>query len=139
MLARLIILLTVVFAALIAGAPISVAEPPAPPAPIIPPPVQPANIGDLKFEARHYYDSGAYLTDLQLTSAAIPRGSASRTRGTANNVADTPDAGRPCVIGMAPELHRSKPKRANDLRKQPTGWSASCWASPPARSQNRCG
>jgi hypothetical protein len=103
MLARLIILLTVVFAALIAGAPISVAEPPAPPAPIIPPPVQPANIGDLKFEARHYYDSGAYLTDLQLTTAAIPRGGASRTRGTANNVADTPDAGRPCVIGMAPE------------------------------------
>ena len=73
MLARLIILLTVVFAALIAGAPISVAEPPAPPAPIIPPPVQPANIGDLKFEATHYYDSGAYLTDLQLTTAAIPR------------------------------------------------------------------
>jgi hypothetical protein len=42
MLARLIILLTAVFAALIAGAPVSqVAEPPAPPAPIIPPPVQP--------------------------------------------------------------------------------------------------
>jgi hypothetical protein len=73
MLARLIILLTAVFAALIAGAPVSVAEPPAPPAPIIPPPVQPANIGDLKFEATHYYDSGAYLTDLQLATAGSAR------------------------------------------------------------------
>lgn len=45
------------------------AEPPAPPAPIVPPPVQPANIGDLKTEATAYYDSGAYLTDLQLATA----------------------------------------------------------------------
>jgi hypothetical protein len=41
------------------------ASPPAPPSPIVPAPVQPANIGDLKTEATQYYDSGAYLTDLQ--------------------------------------------------------------------------
>src|SRR5204862_5681527 len=33
------------------------------------PPVQPPNIGDLKIEATHFHDSGAYLTDLQLTAA----------------------------------------------------------------------
>jgi acid phosphatase len=49
---------------LLVGAPGAVAEPPAPPTPIVPPPVQPANIGDLKTEAIAYYDSGAYLTDL---------------------------------------------------------------------------
>lgn len=55
--------------ALLAGAPVAVAEPPAPPTPIFPPPVQPANIGDLKTEATAYYDSGAYLTELQLAAA----------------------------------------------------------------------
>jgi HAD superfamily, subfamily IIIB (Acid phosphatase) len=54
---------------LLACAPAAVAEPPAPPAPIVPPPVQPANVGDLKIEAKAYYDSGAYLTDLQLAAA----------------------------------------------------------------------
>jgi predicted secreted acid phosphatase len=54
---------------LIGFAPVAAAQPPAPPAPIIPAPVQPANIGDLKFEAIRYYDSGAYLTDLQLAAA----------------------------------------------------------------------
>ena len=53
--------------------PTAVAEPPAPPSPIVPPPVQPANIGELKTEATQYYDSGAYLTDLQLAAwPAIP-------------------------------------------------------------------
>jgi hypothetical protein len=61
--------IALVVGALIGFAPAAIAEPPAPPAPIIPPPVQPANIGDLKFEATHYYDSGAYLTDLQLAVA----------------------------------------------------------------------
>ncbi|MDT5016632.1 MAG: hypothetical protein QOD39_2792 [Mycobacterium sp.] len=51
-------------AAIIASSPV-LAEPPAPPVPIIPPPVQPANIGDLKTDAIGYYDSGAYLTNLQ--------------------------------------------------------------------------
>jgi len=55
--------------ALVGFAPSAVAEPPAPPAPIIPPPVQPANIGDLKTAATDYYNSGAYLTDLQLAAA----------------------------------------------------------------------
>lgn len=55
--------------ALLACAPAAVAEPPAPPAPIVPPPVQPANVGDLKTEATAYYESGAYLTDLQLAAA----------------------------------------------------------------------
>jgi len=62
-----------VAAASIAFAPTAVASPPAPPSPIIPPPVQPPNIGDLKTEARAYYDSGAYLTDLQQAAwPAIP-------------------------------------------------------------------
>ncbi|MDT5242803.1 MAG: hypothetical protein QOD36_179 [Mycobacterium sp.] len=65
-------LVVAVTAALIGFAPAAFAEPPAPPAPIIPPPAQPANIGDLKFDATDYYDSGAYLTDLQLaTSPAL--------------------------------------------------------------------
>src|SRR6476469_1654277 len=58
-----------VIGALIGFAPTALAEPPAPPAPIIPPPVQPANIGDLKFTATDYYNSGAYLTDLQIATA----------------------------------------------------------------------
>jgi acid phosphatase len=66
---RTVVALALVICALIGFAPAALAEPPAPPAPIIPPPVQPANIGDLKFEAIDYYDSGAYLTDLQLAAA----------------------------------------------------------------------
>lgn len=53
----------------ILAAPVAGAEPPPPPVPIIPSPVQPANIGDVKTEAIQYYDSGAYLTDLQLATA----------------------------------------------------------------------
>ena len=65
-----VVVVTAAFAALLVGlAPVALAEPPAPPAPIIPPPVQPANVGDLKSEATQYYDSGAYLTDLQLAAA----------------------------------------------------------------------
>lgn len=56
-------------ALLLAGTPVAAAQPPAPPAPIIPPPVEPANIGDLKNDAVAYYDSGAYLTNLQQTAA----------------------------------------------------------------------
>jgi acid phosphatase len=62
-------LVAAVAGVLIGVAPAALAEPPAPPAPIIPPPVQPANIGDLNFDATNYYDSGAYLTDLQLAAA----------------------------------------------------------------------
>src|SRR6476469_9352700 len=62
-------LVAAVACALIGFAPAALAEPPAPPAPIIPPPVQPANIGDLKLTAGDYYNSGAYLTDLQLATA----------------------------------------------------------------------
>jgi predicted secreted acid phosphatase len=58
-----------VVGALVGFAPTAGAEPPAPPAPIIPPPVQPANIGDLKFAAIDYYNSGASLTDLQIAAA----------------------------------------------------------------------
>jgi predicted secreted acid phosphatase len=64
-----VVLVAAVTGALIGFAPGALAEPPAPPAPIIPPPVQPANIGDLKFEATQYYESGAYLTDLQQAAA----------------------------------------------------------------------
>jgi predicted secreted acid phosphatase len=51
------------FAVVVAG--LIVLAPPA----LAEPPVQPANIGDLKTEATQYYDSGAYLTDLQLATA----------------------------------------------------------------------
>jgi predicted secreted acid phosphatase len=61
--------ITLVTGALIAFAPSALAEPPSPPVPIIPPPVQPANIGDLKFAATDYHNSGAYLTDLQIATA----------------------------------------------------------------------
>jgi predicted secreted acid phosphatase len=54
---------------LFVGAPVAEANPPAPPTPIVPAPVQPANVGDLKTEAVAYYDSGAYLTDLQSATA----------------------------------------------------------------------
>ncbi len=64
---------TALAAATIVLAPAAAASPPAPPSPIIPPPVQPANLGDLKADARGYYDSGAYLTDLQQAAwPAIP-------------------------------------------------------------------
>jgi acid phosphatase len=56
---------TALAATAIVFAPAAVASPPAPPSPIVPAPVQPANLGDLKTDARGYYDSGAYLTDLQ--------------------------------------------------------------------------
>ncbi len=59
----------VVAAVVFGGAPTAAAEPPAPPAPIVPAPVQPPNIGELKADAIRYYDSGAYLTDLQLATA----------------------------------------------------------------------
>jgi predicted secreted acid phosphatase len=63
----------VVSAAALLFSPIAGAEPPAPPSPIVPPPVQPPNIGDLKNLATQYYDSGAYLTDLQQAAwPAIP-------------------------------------------------------------------
>ena len=69
MLGRSALASVVVAILLVVGAGTAAAEPPAPPAPILPPPVQPANIGDLKTEATQYYDSGAYLTDLQLAAA----------------------------------------------------------------------
>jgi acid phosphatase len=65
----LVALVAAVTCTLIGFAPVVLAEPPAPPAPIIPPPVQPTNIGDLKFTAIDYYNSGAYLADLQLAAA----------------------------------------------------------------------
>ena len=52
---RFVAVLTAVVTGMLVGfAPVALAEPPAPPAPIIPPPVQPATIGDMKFEATHY-------------------------------------------------------------------------------------
>jgi acid phosphatase len=56
-------------AAVIASSP-ALAQPPAPPAPIIPSPVPPANVGDLKRDAVAYYDSGAYVTNLQHAAAS---------------------------------------------------------------------
>lgn len=56
-------------AVLLTTAPGAVAQPPAPPTPIVPPPGQPHNLGDLKAEVIRYHDSGAYLTDLQAAAA----------------------------------------------------------------------
>src|ERR1700754_4869042 len=56
-------------AALFFAVPMAHAQPPAPAAPIIPPPVEPANVGDRKTDAVAYYDSGAYLTNLQQAAA----------------------------------------------------------------------
>ena len=67
--------------AIFIGSPVALAEPPAPPAPIIPAPMQPANIGDLKFTAIDYYNSGAYLTDLHWPPPPQSRGSTTRRRG----------------------------------------------------------
>jgi predicted secreted acid phosphatase len=50
-------------------APSAAADIPAPPTPINPPPVQPANIGDLQKKLIQYYDSGAYLANLQSATA----------------------------------------------------------------------
>jgi acid phosphatase len=63
------VLVATAAALLFAGCPAATAQPPAPPVPIIPPPVQPANVGDSKTEAIAYYDSGAYLTNLQQAAA----------------------------------------------------------------------
>lgn len=116
-----------VIGALIAFAPAALAEPPAPPAPIIPPPVQPANIGDLKVEATHYYDSGAYLTDLQ--SAAAP--------AIAWVAEEAPRVDRPAVVFDIDETSLSNWEaiKANDfgrvidgpcdkLPEGPCGWQA---------------
>jgi predicted secreted acid phosphatase len=62
-------LIATAVAALFLAAPVAQAQPPAPPAPIIPSPVEPANIGDLKTDATGYYNSGAYLTNLQQAAA----------------------------------------------------------------------
>jgi len=56
-------------AAFFLAVPVANAEPPAPAVPIVPPPVEPANLGDLKSDAVAYYDSGAYLTNLQQAAA----------------------------------------------------------------------
>ena len=113
--------------ALIGFAPAALAQPPAPPVPIIPPPVQPANVGDLKVEATHYYDSGAYLTDLQLAAApAIGR-----------ITEETPRVDRPAVVFDIDEtaLSNWEAIKANDfgrvidgpceqLPQGPCGWQA---------------
>jgi predicted secreted acid phosphatase len=123
----LVALVVAVTTALIAFAPAAFAEPPAPPAPIIPPPVQPANIGDLKFTAIDYYNSGAYLTDLQLAAAPAI--------AWIND--ETPRAQRPAVVFDIDEtaLSNWEAIKANDfgraidgpcdrLPEGPCGWRA---------------
>jgi acid phosphatase len=120
-------LVGVVTGALIWFAPAGLAEPPAPPAPIVPPPVQPANIGDLKFEATDYYNSGAYLTDLQL--AATP--------AIGGITEEAPRVDRPAVVFDIDEtaLSNWEAIKANDfgrvidgscdrLPQGPCGWRA---------------
>lgn len=127
MVARVGILLVAVLAALFVGIPVAAAEPPAPPTPIIPAPVQPANIGDLKFEAVHYYDSGAYQTDLQL--AATP--------AIAWITEQAPRVDRPAVVFdidetalsnweaiKANDFGRVIDGPCNDLPQGPCGWRA---------------
>jgi acid phosphatase len=117
----------VITGAFIGFAPAVLAEPPAPPAPIIPPPVQPANIGDLKFDATDYYDSGAYLTDLQLAAAPA----------VAWITAEAPRVDRPAVVFDIDEtaLSNWEAIKANDFGRVldgpcdrlpggPCGWRA---------------
>jgi predicted secreted acid phosphatase len=124
---RTVVALVAVVGALFGFAPAALAEPPAPPAPIIPPPVQPANIGDLKFEATHYYNSGAYLTDLQLAAAPA----------IAWITEEAPRVDRPAVVFDVDEtaLSNWEELKANDfgrvfdgpcdkLPKGPCGWQA---------------
>jgi predicted secreted acid phosphatase len=124
---RTVVALIAVVGALFGFAPVALAEPPAPPAPIIPPPVQPANIGDLKFEATHYYNSGAYLTDLQLAAAPA----------IAWISEEAPRVDRPAVVFDVDEtaLSNWEELKANDfgrvfdgpcdkLPKGPCGWQA---------------
>lgn len=103
------------------------AQPPAPPTPIVPAPVQPGNVGELKTEATRYYDSGAYLTDLQ--AAAAPAG--------AWITEQAPRVARPAVVFDIDETALSNWEviRANDfgriidgpctaLPQGPCGWRA---------------
>jgi len=121
-----IVLAAMVVAAVCGLAPAD-AEPPAPPGPIIPPPVQPANIGDLKADATQYYDSGAYLTDLALASAPAV--------GWIND--EAPRVTRPAVVFDIDEtaLSNWEAIKANDfgrfidgpcaeLPRGPCGWRA---------------
>ena len=100
-------------AACVALAPTAVASPPAPPAPIVPPPVEPANIGDLKTQARGYYESGAYLTDLQ--HAAWPAIAWIDERA--------PQVERPAVVFDIDEtsLSNYEALAANDFGRIPSG------------------
>jgi acid phosphatase len=122
----LILLASTVVAAFATIAP-ALAEPPAPPAPIFPPPVQPANIGDLKFAATDYYNSGAYLTDLQLATAPAI--------GWIND--EAPRVARPSVVFdidetalsnweaiKANDFGRIFDGTCNELPQGPCGWQA---------------
>ena len=113
MAARPLILLASSVVAAFATVALAVAEPPAPPEPIIPPPVQPANIGDLKLAATDYYNSGAYLTDLQLATAPAI--------GWINE--EAPRVSRPAVVFDIDEtaLSNWEEIRANDFGYIPDG------------------
>ncbi len=105
-------------AALFLAVPVADAEPPAPPAPIVPPPVEPANIGDLKTDAVAYYDSGAYLTNLQ-------RRRRPRSRGSTN---EAPRVARPAVVFDIDEtaLSNWEAIRANDFGRFMAAPATSC-------------
>ena len=123
---RFVVVLTAVVTGMLVGfAPVALAEPPAPPAPIIPPPVQPANIGDLKFEATHYYDSGAYLTDLQLAAAPA----------IAWINEEAPRVDRPAVVFDIDEtaLSNWEAIKANDFGRMIDGGSLRQTAARPVR------
>ena len=62
-------LVAAVTGALIAFAPAAFAEPPAPPAPIIRRRCSRPTLANSSSKPRDYYNSGAYLTDLQLAAA----------------------------------------------------------------------
>ena len=117
---------TVVTAFAIAGiafAAPAAADPPAPPVPIVPAPEQPANVGDLKVEATQYYDSGAYLADLQAATEPAAEWIVQRA----------PEVARPAVVFDIDETALSNWEviRANDfgriggpcsLPQGPCGW-----------------
>src|SRR6478735_11607907 len=100
-------------AAFVLAVPVANAEPPAPAVPIVPPPVEPANLGDLKSDAVAYYDSGAYLTDLQIAAAPA----------IAWINEEAPRVARPAVVFDIDEtaLSNWEALKANDFGQVPEG------------------
>ena len=99
--------------------PLALAQPPAPPAPIIPPPVQPANVGDLKF------DADRLLRQRRLPDEpAAGRRARDRVDQRARHRGST--GPRWCSTSMRPRCRIGKPSRPTTLAASSTGPATSC-------------